>query len=65
MLSNYIGQGQYLAFEDYFACRDERESMWRLSRITKVENGMIEFTYIGEFSTRSAVLCYIGDNPID
>lgn len=62
MLPNYIGNGQYLAFENFFACRDERESMWRLSRITTLENRMIQFTYIDEFNTRSDVLSYIGNN---
>ena len=62
-IPNFIGQGEYLAFAGYFACRDEREHLWRLSRISELANKMMKFDYIGTFATRSGVLEYIAANP--
>lgn len=56
---NYIGRGQYIAFDNYFACRDERKSNWRMSRLTINPDTSFTFTYVGAFLDERDVMSFI------
>jgi hypothetical protein len=64
-MDKLIGTGQYLAYESHFACKDNRESFWRLSKVTlnQTKPGEMTFTYVGEFSTRLDIDRYLWDIP--
>lgn len=64
-MDKLIGTGQYLAYESHFACRDDRESFWRLSKLTMstTKLGEMTFTYVGEFASQTDIERYLRDIP--
>jgi hypothetical protein len=64
-MDKLIGTGQYRAYESHFACMDNRESFWRLSKITlsTTKVGEMTFTYVGEFASQTDIERYLRDIP--